>query len=168
MAFGLGLTPETEVDDKLHELAKCLRGQCGLLFTDKPKQYVIDWFKNFHVEDFARSGFKANQEVTLPEGPLPEFSHAIEPYLRQQLGMPTTLDKGVVSLLSEFEVCKKGQILTPERAKILELLNIKMAKFRLVIKCCWVKKVGFEKLKPEDEENESDDEDSESDMEVNE
>ncbi|XP_044736125.1 mRNA turnover protein 4 homolog [Chrysoperla carnea] len=160
MAIGLGRTPETEVEDKLHELAVCLRGQCGLLFTDKPKEYVIDWFKNFEVEDFARSGFKATYDVSFPEGPLPQFSHAIEPYLRQ-LGMPTTLDKGVVTLLKDFEVCKMGSVLTPERAKILELFDIKMAAFKLILKCVWIKGVGFVKLKKSDDNDEDTDDEME-------
>lgn len=43
--------------------------------------------------DFARAGFEATELVTLPEGPLPQFSHAIEPHLRQ-LGLPTALKNG--------------------------------------------------------------------------
>jgi len=52
-----------------------------------------------------RTGGKAVETVVLPEGPLPEFSHAMEPQLRL-LGLPTTLKKGVVTLLHEHTVCK--------------------------------------------------------------
>lgn len=81
--------------------------------------------------DFARAGFEATELVTLPEGPLPQFSHAIEPHLRQ-LGLPTALKNGapftfawysfatgVINLEREFIVCKVGDSLTPEQAKIL-------------------------------------------------
>lgn len=93
IAIGLGRTREEEADDDLHKIANCLKGQCGLLFTDSPKEEVLDWFNNFKYEDFARSGFKVNQSIVLNEGPLKQFSHAIEPYLRQ-LGLPTKLEKG--------------------------------------------------------------------------
>jgi hypothetical protein len=33
-------------------------------------------------------------QVKLPEGPMPQFSHAIEPHLREKLGMPTKLVRG--------------------------------------------------------------------------
>ncbi len=68
--------------------------------------------------DYARSGTKAKEDVVLAEGPLKQFSHAIEPHLRS-LGMPTQLKKGIVTLLQEFTVCKKGKILTPQQANIL-------------------------------------------------
>lgn len=47
-----------------------------------------------------------------------QFPHNIEPYLRQ-LGMPTTLQKGIVTLLKDYQVCRKGQPLTSEQARIL-------------------------------------------------
>lgn len=74
--------------------------------------------EEYEEVDYARSGFIIDESVTLPEGPMPDFSHSIEPHLRQ-LGMPTALQKGVVTLLKEYVVCKKGQALTPEQARIL-------------------------------------------------
>lgn len=72
-----------------------MKGQCALLFTDCSKKEVTEWFESFTYDDFARSGFKVDTTVQLKEGPLKQFSHAIEPYLRQ-LGMPTKLDKGMI------------------------------------------------------------------------
>ena len=74
--------------------------------------------EDYGEEEYARSGFVTSETVELPEGPLPEFSHSIEPHLRQ-LGMPTSLQKGVVTLLKDYTVCEKGQTLTPEQARIL-------------------------------------------------
>lgn len=111
IAMGLGRTPEEEVEDDLHkvssmiivelidfmlflQLTACLKGNNGLLFTNCPKKEVIQWFEDFSIEDYARSGFKTNTTVTLPAGPLKQFAHSIEPYLRTKLGMPTKLEKG--------------------------------------------------------------------------
>lgn len=76
---------------------------------------------SYAEEDYARSGFIVSETIVIPEGPLPDFSHAIEPHLRQ-LGMPTALQKGVVTLLQDYQVCKEGQPLTPEQASILVIL----------------------------------------------
>ena len=43
----------------------------------------------------------------------------MEPYLRNQLGMPTSLKHGVVLLETSFTVATAGQALTPEQARIL-------------------------------------------------
>ncbi|XP_050316281.1 mRNA turnover protein 4 homolog [Anthonomus grandis grandis] len=165
IAIGLGRNAEEEVADGLHKFSKCLKGQCGLLFTDCTKQEVVDWFEDYSVEEYARSGFKATKTVTLKEGPLKQFAHSIEPYLRQ-LGMPTKLDRGVVTLIKDFEVCKEGSILTPEQAKILELLEHRLATFKLILKAKWTMGEGFEKIisknsgeGDEDEEMESERED---------
>lgn len=83
--------------------------------------------------DYARSGFIAQETINLPEGPMPEFSHSIEPHLRQ-LGMPTALQKGVVTLIKEYTVCKKGQALTPEQARILVNICIPCIRFNDVDK----------------------------------
>lgn len=76
------------------QLAACLKGQNGLLFTDCTKKEVTEWFESFCIEDYARSGFKTKTTVMLNAGPLTQFAHSIEPYLRNKLGMPTKLEKG--------------------------------------------------------------------------
>lgn len=118
MQLGLGKTKADEPHANLHLLSKRVVGQCGLLFTNRSTQEVIDFFESFGAPDYARSGFVATEDVVLPEGPLPDFSHALEPHLRQ-LGMPTSLQRGVITLLQDYQVCKKGSVLTPEQARIL-------------------------------------------------
>lgn len=131
----------------LNALTDRLTGQCGLLFTNRSRDDVLEWFDAYSETDYARSGFRATETVNLPAGPLPEFSHAMEPHLRTVLGMPTKLEKGIVTLYKEFLVCKEGQVLTPEQAKILKLVSKQMAEFRLNIECCWTKDSGFEVIK---------------------
>ncbi|XP_044754112.1 mRNA turnover protein 4 homolog [Coccinella septempunctata] len=145
IGVGLGRTVEEEVEDGLHKVSKCLKGERALLFTDCTKEEVLDWFKNHKYDEFARAGNIAPKSVVLEEGPLEQFSHAMEPYLRK-LGLPTKLDKGVVTLIKSYEVCAEGCVLTSEQAKILELLDIRMATFQMCLKAHWSKKNGFEKL----------------------
>ncbi|XP_031356792.1 mRNA turnover protein 4 homolog [Photinus pyralis] len=153
IAIGLGRTPEEEADEDLHKLSKCLKGQCGLLFTNSPKDEVMEWFGRYEVEDYARTGFKTTTKVKLEEGPMKQFAHSLEPYLRQ-LGLPTKLEKGVVTLIKDYEVCKEGSVLTPEQAKILELLDYRLAKFKFALKGCWIKGEGFEVISRAEEDQE--------------
>lgn len=71
--------------------------------TNRDVPEVVDFFKTFSESEYARTGFKATQEVILPQGPLNGFSHAIEPHLRK-LGLPTSLEKGIIHLIKEYQV----------------------------------------------------------------
>ncbi|XP_021196167.3 mRNA turnover protein 4 homolog [Helicoverpa armigera] len=162
MAVALGRTKSDEAEDQLNLLSKRLKGQCGLLMTNKDVPEVLQWFKDFRDAEYARAGFVATKDVILPQGPLADFSHTIEPHLRR-LGLPTSLERGVINLIKEYQVCKKGVPLTPEQASILKLLGIQMAKFKVVIKCHWTKGKGFHKDLDvaSDDDDEDDDEDAE-------
>ncbi|KAF9816105.1 hypothetical protein SFRURICE_003656 [Spodoptera frugiperda] len=164
MAVALGRTKSDEVEDQLNLLSKRLKGQCGLLMTNKDVPEVLQWFKGFSDAEYARAGFVATKDVVLPVGPLPDFSHTMEPHLRK-LGLPTSLERGVINIIKEYQVCKKGVPLTPEQASVLKLLGIQMADFKVVIKCHWTKGKGFHKDLdiPSDDEGGNDDDDAEED-----
>uniref|UniRef100_A0A8D8V7Z6 Ribosome assembly factor mrt4 n=1 Tax=Cacopsylla melanoneura TaxID=428564 RepID=A0A8D8V7Z6_9HEMI len=146
MAYALGKSKEDEIQKNIHLVSSALRGQCGLLFTNRSKEDVLMWFDVYEDEDFAKSGFVSTEDVELKQGPLHEFPHSIEPQLRQ-LGLQTNLNKGIVTLFKDHTVCKKGDVLTPEQARILKLLKKKMAKFKILLYMYYNKKEGtFENL----------------------
>ncbi|XP_064445918.1 mRNA turnover protein 4 homolog isoform X3 [Mirounga angustirostris] len=147
MMVALGRSPADEYKDNLHQVSKKLRGEVGLLFTNRTKEEVnenpttttclfLRWFTKYTEMDFARAGNKATFTVTLDPGPLEQFPHSMEPQLRQ-LGLPTALKRGVVTLLSDHEVCKEGDVLTPEQARVLKLFGYEMAEFKVTIKYMW-------------------------------
>lgn len=142
MQLALGKSEADEAEPDLHKLAARLRGQCGLLFTHKSEEDVLEWSESYSALEYARSGFVATETIVLPEGPLEDFSHAIEPHLRS-LGLPTKLEKGIVTLYKEHSVCQEGKVLSPEQARILKLIARPMATFTLEIKCCWTKENGY-------------------------
>ncbi|XP_071440700.1 mRNA turnover protein 4 homolog [Hetaerina americana] len=143
MAHGLGKNPSIEVQKNIHKLAKQLKGQCGLLFTNKPKDEVIEWFKSYGEPGFARSGDVAQVKVNLEAGPCALFQSSMEPVLRK-LGLPVKLDRGAITLIKDYTVCKKGDILTPEQARILKFLDIQMAEFKIHLGCVWTNNGSFE------------------------
>ncbi|XP_003973399.1 mRNA turnover protein 4 homolog [Takifugu rubripes] len=163
MIIALGKGDTDEYRDNLHKVSKQLRGEVGLLFTNKTKDEVQEYFSNFKEMDYARSGNQAQMDVTLDEGPLEQFPHSMEPQLRQ-LGLPAALKKGVVTLLKDYEVCKQGDVLTPEQTRILKLFGIEMAEFKVQIKCMWNSETGeFENFMGEEESIQDHEDDDDSD-----
>lgn len=71
--------------------------------TNRDVVDVLQWFNDFSEAEYARSGNIATRDVILPQGPLEDFSHTIEPHLRK-LGLPTALERGVVTLIKEYQV----------------------------------------------------------------
>jgi mRNA turnover protein 4 len=137
LAVALGRTPESEARDGLSKISAALLGrEGGLLFTSRPRADVEAYFRAYAHGEYARAGFVATDTLSLPAGPLPKFAHSIEPYLRK-LGMPTKLDCGVVTLLKDYVVCAEGDKLNADQAKILQLLDIKLATFRVHLRAAW-------------------------------
>ncbi|XP_052179294.1 uncharacterized protein LOC127792762 [Diospyros lotus] len=136
MQVAIGRSVADEIRPGLHKISKLLRGDSGLCFTNLPKEEVQRLFNEYEEYDFARTGSLATEKVELQEGPLDQFTHEMEPFLRKQ-GMPVRLNKGVVELVSDFVICEEGNPLSPESARILRLLGIKMATFRLHLICRW-------------------------------
>jgi len=136
MQVALGRTDADEQKEKLHLVSERVQGNCCLFFTNEPEKDVLKFFKNYRVSDYPRSGFEATQTISLPAGPT-TFVHSLETYLRTKLGMPTSLKNGIVSLEKEFLVCTTGQELTPEQARIVKLLEVKMSEFYFELECVW-------------------------------
>lgn len=143
MQVALGRSVADEIRPGLHKISKLLRGDSGLFLTNLPEEEVKKLFDGFEVYDFARTGSIITEKVELKEGPLSEFTHEMEPFLRKQ-GMPVRLNKGVVELVSDFVVCDEGKPLSPESSRILRLLGIKLAVFKLNLICKWSGDGDFE------------------------
>ncbi|KAL8132338.1 hypothetical protein AgCh_007997 [Apium graveolens] len=136
MQVSLGRSVGDEIRTGLHKVSKLLRGDSGLCCSNLPKEEVEKIFNEYEDYDFARTGSVATETVDLKEGPLEQFTHEMEPFLRKQ-GMPVRLNKGVVELVSDFVVCEEGKPISPEASRILRLLGIKMATFKLHLICRW-------------------------------
>ena len=99
---------------------------------------VENFFEEYEEPDFLRTGGVALENVEIPEGPLPQFSHAMEPQLRA-LGLPTSLKKGIIHLVTSYTVCKQGEKVSGEQAQILKLLEYRHASFRIEVIAAWSK-----------------------------
>uniref|UniRef100_A0A7N0ZWV5 Ribosome assembly factor mrt4 n=1 Tax=Kalanchoe fedtschenkoi TaxID=63787 RepID=A0A7N0ZWV5_KALFE len=136
MQVALGRSESDEIRPGMYNVSKLLHGDAGLVFTNMPKEEVERLFNGYEESDFARTGSIATEKVELKEGPLDQFTHEMEPFLRKQ-GMPVKLNKGVVELVADYVVCEEGKPVSPEASRILRLLGIKMATFKLHLVCRW-------------------------------
>jgi mRNA turnover protein 4 len=136
MAMALGRDAATEKAEGLHKVSQLLKGQCGLMFTNETEKKVLKFFKEYSESDNARAGQEVDVDISLEKGPLPQFAFSVEPQLRK-LGLPTKLEKGVIELIDDFIVCKAGDKLNPEQAKILKLLDHKLSHFQVNVIAHW-------------------------------
>jgi mRNA turnover protein 4 len=106
--------------EKIHH--QLLNGDVGVLFTDRPVEEVKEYFNDYRQADYARSGVVATETVTIPEGAVmrgaDKMPHNMEQHIRN-LGMPTTLQNGIVTLGAPYEICRLGQTLTTNQAHLL-------------------------------------------------
>lgn len=158
MAVALGHTAETETVPGISQIVPHLKGEVGLIFTDRDPKEIESLFEDFVELDYARSGATAAQEFRIPQGqlhtaygvggeedPLPI---AIEPQLRK-LGVPTRIVKGKVTLEESapdnmadeegYLVCKEGDVLDSRQTSILKIFGVRMAEFRMSLKAVFDK-----------------------------
>ena len=138
MQLALGRTPATEYFPSLSKISTHLVGKMGLMLTKRSREEVLQYFNQLEMEDYARAGNRVHETVVIDEGPLDGFQHTMEPLLRS-LGLMTTLKKGIIHLLKPYTICSKGDVLTPEQAKLLKLFQRPLAKFHIKIKAHWDK-----------------------------
>ncbi|CAF3202102.1 unnamed protein product [Rotaria socialis] len=155
MQLALGRTPATEYLPSLAKISPYLVGKVGLMLTNRSPQEVLEYFNKLEMQDYARAGNHVKETVVIDEGPLDGFQHTMEPLLRS-LGLMTTLKKGIIHLLQPYTICSKGDVLTPEQAKLLKLFQRPLAQFKIKVKAHWNKKneqVQVFDLQDEDDED---------------
>jgi len=144
MKVALGRTEEDTFKPLTFKLSEQIGGECGIFFTNRKEEEVLQFFEEFKIDEFAKAGYISPQTIILNKGveALKQFSHSMEPYLRK-LGLKTSLINTEIHLLDDVLVAQEGEPLNPEQAKILHLLGVKLAEFKLVPKVLWNKNQGI-------------------------
>eukprot|EP00759_Apiculatamorpha_spiralis_P001980 PhF_6_TR10677/c0_g1_i1/m.17256/K14815/MRT4; mRNA turnover protein 4 len=139
MAVALGRNEEESVAPNLWKITKYVKGNAGLFFTNLPKAEVKKFFhEDFVRDEFARTGNVAIQDVVLPAGALPAetFPHNMVEQLTR-LGLPVKLDRGIIHIREDTQICKAGVALTPESSQLLKLFGIMMVQFQVRLTSHW-------------------------------
>ena len=132
LRVALGRTAEEACIEGIEKVSKALSGNVGLLFTNASCQKVEAFFRDFERDDFARSGFKATEKVTMKKGRVEWAAHSMLEQLRK-LRLPVIINKGIIELERDYTVCKEGEQLSPEAAQVIKLCGIQMAKFKVTL-----------------------------------
>jgi mRNA turnover protein 4 len=136
MIKALGKSNQDESAENLHLLSKRINSLCGLLFTNRKKDDVVKFFKDFKIIDFARSGEVVNETVVIPAGPVENMPHSLEERLLS-LNLPIEVKDGAINFRHEHTVCKVGEVLTPEQAKVLKHFDRPLSQFHVHLRCFW-------------------------------
>lgn len=141
MAVALGSDDSSECITGASQVSRRLRGDLGIYFTNEAPEQVTQMLDSHETIDFARTGNRADMTVIIEADPaglrdvstLEALSATLEPQLRKA-GMPTKLRGGTVLLsCAQYTICKEGDILTADQARLLKCMGIKMASFRVAI-----------------------------------
>lgn len=140
VGYTLGKTEEASLRKRTHLLARLMSGLCGLVFTDKPVEFVEGIVGALGLECFAHAGEVASRTVTVPAGPLdPErVPFSIEPYLRT-LGLPTALKESVVHVLADHTICRAGDKLSASQARLLKQFGHHLSATAVTVRAYWSK-----------------------------
>ncbi|KIW59894.1 hypothetical protein PV05_00156 [Exophiala xenobiotica] len=163
MMVGLGQNAETECVPGVSALGPYVKGEMGLLFTNREPSEIEEYFQDSLNLDYARSGTTATQEIIIPPGQLHTMYGVdggeedplpiqIEPTLRK-LGIPTRIVKGKVVLEERPEgamdddeegylVCREGDTLDSRQTNILKILGVRMSEFKIDLKAVFDKSAG--------------------------
>ncbi|KAJ2491156.1 mRNA turnover and ribosome assembly protein [Coemansia sp. RSA 2050] len=156
MAKALGNTPEDELRDGLHQVSESLAGDVGLLCTNDSVEDVQKAMDEFSADDYARAGTVATYRVVVPAGEVMRgftkeaFPNNMEPQLRE-LGMPTLLRHGKITIDSDYVICEEGDTLTPQQTQLLKHFWEKMAVFKIKLISYWHSSGEFVKVCADDE-----------------
>ena len=133
---GLGRDETEEKKEGSSKLNQFLKGNCGLFFSDKDPDDIIEYFKKYSCPYFGNTGSISNQTLILKRGfdeHLNDFPSTMESQFRQ-LGMSVKVDNGKFCLLDDYVVCQKDKPLTADQSKMCKHLNIYLDEFKIYIK----------------------------------
>lgn len=134
VAFGRSV--EDEFQDNLRNISGHLKDNAAIFFTNRDREEVEKFFREYAVPDFAQGGDVAKEDISLEEGHVFTGPTSMVDQLRT-LGAVCDVDNGKIVLQSEYQAAEKGKRLSPEQAKMLVHLGKKLAMFTLTPEAFW-------------------------------
>mmetsp|Transcript_8580 Transcript_8580/g.28111 ORF Transcript_8580/g.28111 Transcript_8580/m.28111 type:complete len:227 (-) Transcript_8580:143-823(-) len=149
LALG-GTSAESEIRTNFRKVAGARWD--ALVATDADRTEVEAGLAKVRQPDFAVAGFVPATHIALEDGPLDQFPTSMCAQLTK-LGLAVHVKDAKLHLHEPFRVAQPGSPLTPEQAKLLKLLDIKLDIFEPQLTCAWTAPGTFHMLSsPREEE----------------
>ncbi|EZG43307.1 putative mRNA turnover 4-like protein [Gregarina niphandrodes] len=136
MQVALGVTAATSAAENIYKLSGLIEGRdpCVVCCGKSPEE-LSSLFLGERMDTYAKAGDVVEETVVIPEGKdsLSQFQFNMEPLFRK-LGVPTVLDNGTIVVLTDFVICAAGETLDSNKARLLKLLDYKLAKSQCKLK----------------------------------
>lgn len=120
----------------LGKLIEQIKGKVGFVFCDKSYIEIKAIIEREIVKSPAKPGIIAPQEVVIPAGPTNVDPGRIGDFSR--IGMQTKTVRGAIEITKDFNLCKKGEIVTETVSQMCRLLNIIPFHYALSIKVVYL------------------------------
>jgi len=120
-----------ETNPDIQNFIPCVKGNCGLVFTNEDIKEIRDVLVNNKVKAPAKAGVIAPNDVTVPPGPT-----GLDPgqtSFFQALNIGTKIFKGQIEITSKVYLIKKGDKVGSSEAAFLDKLNITPFEYGLVV-----------------------------------
>jgi len=108
---------------ELRELEKFVNDNTALLFSDEDAFEISAILTEEKAPSKAKAGQEAPEDLIVPAG-LTELAPGPDISALSAVGLQPKVENGKISIMKEKVLCKKGEIITPEKASILAKLNI--------------------------------------------
>jgi len=124
----------SELDLPVKELETYFTGQIMLVYSHKNPFELAEIIENLVTRDYYSPGEVAETDIVIPEG---NTGLPAGPILSVfgRLKIPTKVQGNVVYVAKDTLVARKGDVISPDLASILQKLGLTLKEIRMKIKC---------------------------------
>ncbi len=118
----------------VEELEAHLTGQVMLIYSNKNPFELADIIDGLITHDYYGPGEVAETEITIPEG---NTGLPAGPVLSvfSRLKIPTKVQGNVIYVAKDTVVAKRGDVISPDLASLLQKLGLALKEIKLKVKC---------------------------------
>ncbi|SBT36816.1 ribosome biogenesis protein MRT4, putative [Plasmodium ovale wallikeri] len=136
MQLALGSSNESEVKPNVSKISQLLVGNRILLITKDAPLKVIKFFNEYQPEEYIKHGNISTQDVTLKCGDILKVPVSMQKDLQKRRVNFDIVDQKII-LRENKVLAEKNKLVSIENAKLLRMLNMKIAKFDIAVLGYW-------------------------------
>ncbi|KJP87970.1 hypothetical protein AK88_02404 [Plasmodium fragile] len=136
MKLALGTSEKSEAKPNVCKVAELLVGNRILLITKDAPLKVLKFFNDFQPQEYIKGGNISTQDVTLKTGDVLNVPVSMQKDLQKRKVTFDIVDQKIV-IREDKILAEKDKIISPENAKLLRMLNRKIANFDITVLGYW-------------------------------